>query len=44
MLISFCKQDADAEETAKTDANALRLNKIVVSLDENFGQGFRSSD
>lgn len=44
VLIALSKQDAYSEKAAKTDPDSLRLDEIVVSLNEDFGQGFGGGD
>lgn len=44
VLIAFCEEDTDAEETAESYAKSLGLDEIVTSLGEDFSQGFWSGD
>jgi hypothetical protein len=44
VLVAFCEEDSNAEETAESYANPLGLDEVVASLGEDFSQGFWCGD
>jgi hypothetical protein len=44
VLVAFCEENTDAEETAESYTNPLGLDEVVASLSEDFSQCFWSGD